>query len=121
MKNIFLLLLLISGASFSQSKDCSRLKNCKLQSLVVEDTSYIVIKNNEYSQIYDDGSFIKSKINWISNCEAEIIISEVSIPDFPLAIGEKLKLKVDKITGDVAEFSVTMQGETYNSKFKIIK
>lgn len=120
MKNIFLLLLLISGVSFAQSKDCSRLKNCRLESLVDEDTSYTLIKNTEYSQFYDDGNFIKAKITWIANCQAEITISEVSIPDFPLAVGEKLILKIDKIAGDIADFAVTMKGDVYNSKFKII-
>jgi len=121
MKNIFLFLLMISSLSFAQTKDCSRLKNCKLESLLAEDKSYIIIKNNEYSQIYDDGNFVKATINWIANCEAEITISEVSIPDFSLNTGEKLNLKIDKITGDIAECSVKMQGETYNSKFKITK
>jgi len=122
MRNIFLFLLLISGISFAQSKtDCTRLKNCKLESFELDDESVMIIKNNDLSQIYDDGNFIKSKINWISECEAEITISEVSIPDFPLKVGEKMNLKFAKIENDVVDFSVVIQGQKHSSKFKIIK
>lgn len=119
-KILFLLLLLISSATFAQSKtDCSVLKRCRLKSLITEDTSTIIIDNDQYTQLYDDGNFIKSKIIWIAECEAEITISEITIDGFPLDIGEKLKLKVDKIKDNIADFTITMQGELYTSKFKI--
>jgi len=119
-KILFLLFLIISSATFAQSKtDCSGLKKCRLKSLIAEDTSTIIIDNEQYTQLYDDGNFIKSKINWIADCEAEITISEITIDGFPLDIGEKLKLKVDTIKDNIADFTITMQGELYASKFKI--
>ena len=119
-KILFLLFLLISSATFAQSKtDCSVLKRCQLKSLNSDDTSTIIVDNEQYTQLYDDGNFVKSTISWIADCEAEIIISEITIDGFPLDIGEKLKLKVNKITNNIADFTITMQGELYTSKFKI--
>ena len=72
-KIVGLLFLIVSFSSIAQIKvsDCYRLKHSKLHYLSSESKdSYVEIDNNNHTEYFDDkGSFLKSKLVWVTDCE----------------------------------------------------
>lgn len=57
----------------------------------------VVIKGKNHIEYHDNGKYIiKSKLDWVSDCEYNMTMTKITIPDFPYAIGEVMNVKVNK-------------------------
>nr|WP_315247415.1 hypothetical protein [uncultured Flavobacterium sp.] len=111
MKKLTLLILLtISIAGYSQSLDCSKLKNGKFYSKI--STSSFVIKDT-IMEDFNGGDFLvwTWSIKWINNCEYEAVCTK-STNDF-IAVGDKMIVTIKVIDGDCFEFN----RKFFNKKF----
>lgn len=121
--SFYLLLILISSFSYSQTVqiDCKVLKDCKLKYLDGEDpTSYVVIKKRNHIEYHNDKKYyIKSKLNWLSDCEYNMTMMKITLPDFPFGPGEVMNVKFNKIDGDIVSYTATVRGHSVDGKFKI--
>lgn len=94
-----LLISLISISTYSQSKECSNFKVGNFRYSHPDYSKYKVIRT-ENLQIETDtitGLEIKGTIKWISDCEYELIYSEISDSRFNAIIGQKVTAYITNI------------------------
>ena len=122
MKNIKYLFLLLSvlaiSLGFTSDKiDCKILKNNNFTYKTGGKEVFVVFKENKHIEYHNKRKYyIKSNIDWISDCEYYLIIQESTIPNFPFDPGTKLHAKVDKIKGKKVYYTSTLGGRSWEGK-----
>lgn len=124
---IFILLcatLFSSSFGFSQtSAECSFLRKSTLKYLDADDTtSFVVINDTTHIEYHQNKKFfIKSNIEWLSDCEWEMTMTEVTIPGFPFGAGDKMHVKVNKIEGGIIFYTATVKNTSWPGRFRKIE
>jgi len=125
MKNIKIFILFAFSAvllSFTSEKDCSILKNSNFTYKNGGKEVFVVFKKNKHIEYHDKKKYyIKSDIEWISDCEYYLTIEEATIPKFPFDPGTKLHIKVDKVSGKNVYYTCTLRGRSWEGKLKKTK
>jgi hypothetical protein len=107
------LLLLFAKDSFGQEgnkMDCTILRNGKFKYLNFDqDTSAYVVINNE------------NHIEWVNDCEYNMTMTKITLPNFPYHPGDIMNVKVYKIEDGIIYYTSTVKGVSWKGKFKIIK
>ena len=99
------------------AQDCSLLKNNSfVYKLAGNDVlvEFGVESHVEYHQ--KKKYYIKSKVKWLSDCEYDLIIQDVTLPNFPFKLGSKLHIKITKVRGDRVYYKSTMGNRTWEGK-----
>ena len=65
--------------------------------------------------------YIKSNVEWISDCEYYLIIEDVTLPDFPFELGSKLHIKITKVRGNRVYYKSTMGDRSWEGKMTKIE
>lgn len=120
---ILFLTATISIAQISKDIDCKILKNIKLKYINNPDsTAYVVIKNKKHIEYLENGKyFIKSDLDWISECEYNAIMTEITLPNFPFKAGEIMNVKFDKIENGFVFGIAKVRENSVPVKFLILK
>ena len=85
-------------------------------------TAYIVINDKRHIEYLRSGEFIiKSKLDWVSDCEYNATMTEITLPNFPFKPGDIMNVKVDKIEGTVIYCTMTVQGRSFRGEYKLIE
>ncbi|SNR81952.1 hypothetical protein [Flavobacterium sp. ov086] len=110
-------------AQNNQNFDCKILKDIKLKYAHRQDnTDYIIIKDNKHIENLEGGKYyIKSDLEWLSDCEYNAKITEITLPDFPFKVGEIMNVKFEQIKNDVIYGTATIRNQTFPLKFIILK
>ena len=120
-----LLFLIANFCSSAQikSNDCYRLKHIKLHYLDSQSTdSYVEIDDNMHTEYFNDkGSYIKSKLVWVNDCEYNAKIIEINIPGDPFKIGDELNVKIVKIENNIIDMVCKFKGEILKAQYEIIE
>lgn len=125
-KSILILILLLSPLfSFAQSDkkiDCKILKDIKLKYAEnLDKTAYVVIKNKKHVEYLEGGKYyIKSDLEWISECEYNAKMTEITLPDFPYKAGEVMNVKFEKIENGYVFGTGSVRANSFPVKFEII-
>jgi hypothetical protein len=103
--------------------DCKILKNIKLKYVNNDDkTAYVVIKDNKHVEhLQGDKYFIKSDLDWISDCEYNAKMTEITLPNFPFKPGAVMNVKFEKMEDGFVTGTGTVNGSSFPIKFEIIK
>lgn len=123
-KYVVFLFLLFFNLSFAQSNpECGILKNCRLKYLDTDDTtSYIEIRNTNHIEYHRNGSYyIKSELNWINDCEYDMKMIEITLPDFPFKPNDIMNVKIIRIEGKIAYAISTVKGQSFEGRFEILE
>ena len=123
---LLLTLIFNSIVSFSQSTDtlnCKFLRHSKLQYINSQDsTAYVIINDKDHIEyLYGEKYYIKSTLNWLNDCEYEMTMTEITLPNFPFHAGDMMHVKCDSIEGDIINFTGTVKGETFKGQFRVMK
>lgn len=120
---ILFLTTTISMAQNNQNFDCKILKDIKLKYAHKPDNNdYITIKDNKHIENLEGGKYyIKSDLEWLSDCEYNAKMTEITLPNFPFKVGEIMNVKFEKIKDDVIYGTATVRNQTFPIKFLIIK
>lgn len=114
-----------SSTLFSQSEkqiDCSFLKNCKMRNISMSNGGYVLIQDSIHMEYVDDGKYyIKSKLEWISDCEYSATVIEFTWPEFVFPIGEVLYAKLTEIKNDTLFLELRVRDFNMKTKYKLIK
>lgn len=114
-KLILIALLVTSLSGFSQ--DCSILKNNHFKYQLNGKTVEVEFNEDKHIELHQNGKYyIKSNVEWVSDCEYYLIIQDVTLPDFPFQLGSKLHLKIIKVRGDRVYYKSTMGNRTWEGK-----
>jgi hypothetical protein len=120
LTTIFILSAISSFSQVNSKSDCSSFRNGKFKYLDAADTSaYIVMagdKQVEYSM--QDKYIIESDVKWISDCTYMMTMTRITIPSFPFKPGDKMKVDITKIEGDIIYYTSTVKGESWQGRFK---
>jgi hypothetical protein len=82
----------------------------------------VVIKGVNHIEYHENGKYIiKSKLNWLSDCEYDMTMTEITIPGFPYKVGDVMNVKINRVDGNEIYYTSTVQGNTWDGKFIKVK
>ncbi len=120
---ILFLITTLSIAQKNQNLDCKIFKDIKLKyAHKVNNRDFITIKDNKLIESLEyEKYFIKSDLEWISDCEYNATITESSLPNFPFKVGEIMNVKFEKIKNGIIYGTATFRNQTFPVKYLVIK
>lgn len=120
MRKFYKLLMLFSITllmSFSSSKDCGILKDNTFTYRNSKKEVIVVFKDNKHVEYHNNQEyFIKSDIEWVSNCEYYLIIKESTLPNFPFKMGTKMHIVVNKVRGKKVYYTSSLGGRSWEGR-----
>lgn len=82
----------------------------------------VVINGNDHVEYIENGKYIiKSKLKWISDCEYNMTMTGITVPDFPFKVGDVMNVKITRVDGNEIYFTSTVQGKSFDGKFTKVK
>ena len=107
--------------SFS-TEECSILKNNSFTYRNAQKDVLVVFNENVHFEYHNNKAYyIKSDIDWISECEYYLVIKETTLPNFPFKMGTKLHIKVNKVKGRKVYYTSSLGGRTWEGRLTKIK
>lgn len=120
MRNIFFLTAFLGFgflSSFTTLKDCSFLKNNKFTYKVGSKDVLVVFGEDKYTEYHEKKKYyIKSNIEWVSDCEYNLIIQKSTLPNFPFKSGTKMSIKIDRVKGKKVYYTAKLGGRSWEWK-----
>lgn len=114
---LFIPLLFFTFTIMNVEQDCSVLKNNSFTYKLSKDDVLVEFKENKHVEYHQDKKYyIKSNVEWVSDCEYYLVIQDVTLPDFPFKLGSKLHIKVTKVKGKRIYYKSSMGGRTWEGK-----
>ena len=100
-----------------QNPDCTILKKGKFTYKRGNNVVKVEYDGNNHTELHNDGKhYIKSSIEWTSDCEYYLTIKDINYPDFPFKTGAKLKVEIVKINGNNVYYKSTINKKTWEGK-----
>ena len=98
-------------------QDCTILKNNSfVYKLAKQDVLVEFGEENHVEYHQKKKYYIKSKVEWVSDCEYYLIIQDVTLPNFPFKLGSRLNIKITKVKGNRVYYKSSMGGRTWEGK-----
>ena len=109
--------ILLSFSLGKEGKDCSIIKNSNFTYINQGKEVFVVFKGNEYVEYHNNRKhFIKAEIEWITDCEYNLIIEESTIPGFPLDGGTSMNIQVNRVSGNKVFYTCTLGTKSWKGK-----
>ena len=87
-----------------------------------DSTGEIIIDGNNHIEFFENRKyFIKSKLDWINDCEYNATMTEITLPDFPFKAGEKMNVKIEKIEDGKVYCKLKVRDINNSAVYKIIQ
>ena len=111
-KQITLILLLLAGSlSYSQTMDCSKLKNIKAYNPDYPTKTFVIKGATQES--YDKGVLqLVWSLKWLSDCEYEVTCVK-KLTESQLEVGDKIVMTVISIDGDCFTLKRTFHAKNF--------
>jgi hypothetical protein len=98
-------------------QDCTILKNNSFTYKLAKKDVLVEFGETKHVELHQKGKYyIKSSVEWVSDCEYYLTIQDVTLPDFPFQLGSKLHIKITKVRGDRVYYKSTMGNRTWEGK-----
>lgn len=82
----------------------------------------VQFKGNNHTELHNNGKhFIKSDIEWISDCKYYLTVKETNFPDFPFKTGTKILVEITKTNGDNVYYKSSINNQNWEGKLTKIK
>ncbi|RCS25979.1 hypothetical protein DUT90_09370 [Polaribacter sp. WD7] len=124
MKKSFKILTLLGVMmlmSFTADK-CFILKNNTFTYRNSKKDVLVIFKENKHVEYHNDKEhYIKSDIEWVTNCEYYLIIRECNLPNFPFKMGTKMHIVVDKVSGKKVYYTSSLGGRSWEGRMTKVK
>ncbi|KFF16056.1 hypothetical protein [Flavobacterium hydatis] len=127
MKNIIILFLLFSNVLIAQENifldpdkepNCEELKNGKFASISYSPKEYyMIVKDGIQTEYLENGQYVKSKMEFLNDCEYKTTILEVTIPNYYAKVGDFLTTKILQTQCEYIKVRSTMLGKDYEFVF----
>ncbi|MGB0892331.1 MAG: hypothetical protein ACPGUU_08255, partial [Flavobacteriaceae bacterium] len=87
-----------------------------------KDVVQVQFDGNNHTELHNDGKiYIKSTIEWTSNCTYYLTIKETNFPNFPFKKGDKLQVEILKVKGDNVYYKSTINKKSWEGKLTKLK
>ncbi|CAM4190666.1 MULTISPECIES: hypothetical protein [Flavobacterium] len=130
MKKYIILFLLFSTSLNAQTiftepdsePNCKIMLNGKFLSLLYDQNDYyMIIEDGIQTEYISNGKYyVKCKIEFITDCEYKSTVIEVTIPDYPVKVGEILTSKIIETERKAVKVKCKM-GNIEETEFTLIK
>lgn len=78
----------------------------------------VKIKGNRHVEYHNGGKYrIESKLEWLNECEYNMTMTKVTIPNFPYGPGDIMNVKINKVVGNEVLYTATVKGMSWKGKF----
>jgi hypothetical protein len=78
----------------------------------------VVIKGKSHTEYHNKGKYIiKSELDWVNDCEYNMTMTKVTIPNFPYGIGDVMNVKIDSVNGNEIFYTSIVKGQSWKGKF----
>ena len=82
----------------------------------------VVIKGDKHIEYHNEGKYIiKSRIKWLSDCEYDMTMTEITIPQFPYTVGDVMNVKITRVEGNNIFYTSTVKGNSWEGQFTKVK
>lgn len=99
------------------AQKCEILKNASFTYKLAKKEVLVEFKENKHVEYHQDKKYyIKSNIEWVSDCEYYLVIEDATLPNFPFRKGSKLHIKITKVRGKRVYYKSSMAGRTWEGK-----
>tara|TARA_R110002049_G_scaffold80402_2_gene204453 strand:+ start:7396 stop:7776 length:381 start_codon:yes stop_codon:yes gene_type:complete len=119
MKKLYFLVIFLATSvlcSYTVA-ECSVLMNNSFEYRVGDKDVLVVFGEEEYIEYHENKKYyIKSDIEWLTDCEYNLIIQESTLPNFPFKSGTKMNIKVDRVRGKRIYYTATLGGRSWEWK-----
>ncbi|WP_409415846.1 hypothetical protein [Flavobacterium sp. PS2] len=123
MKNIIILFFLFSNILIAQENifldpdkepNCEELKNGKFASIGYSPKEYyMIVKDGIQTEYIENGQYVKSKMEFLNECEYKTTILEVTIPNYYAKVGDFLTTKILQTQCEYIKVKSTMFDKDY--------
>lgn len=130
MKKYIILFLLFSDfltaqtifADSDKEPNCKIMLNGKFRSLLYDLSDYyMIIKDGIQTEYISNGKYyVKCKIEFITDCEYKSTVIEITIPDYPVKVGEVLTSKIIETEREFVKVKCKMS-DIPETEFTLIK
>lgn len=105
--------------STNVTSPCSILRNGWFKMVDVPDTtSYVVVTSSSQTEYYNYKKYwVRSSIQWISDCEATLTVLALNYPGLLCRRGDKMKLRVLNVSGNTVSYEVTVDGKRGTGRY----
>ena len=131
MKSLLYLLVLFTSFGYSQKNlflkpdavpDCNSMRSGTfVNSQYSEQEYHMVVKDGIQIEYIENGQYIKSKMEFLSECEYKSTIIEVTIPDYFAKPGDSLTTRILETQSNYIKIKSVMFGKEYDFIYKKIK
>lgn len=127
LKWTFVLLVLAicfetSGQSESTDNNCTILHEGTFKYGGTENEIKVIIKGKKHTEYHNDGKYlIESKLDWLNECEYNMTMTKITIPNFPYKKGDVMNVKVNEVNGNEISYISTVKGVTWDGTLIKIK
>lgn len=120
-KTFIVLLSLTTLMSFTKD-DCSILKNNQFTYRNAKKDVFVTFNDNKHVEYHNNREhYIKSEIQWVSECEYYLVIKETTLPRFPFKMGTILHIVVTKVKGNKVYYKSSLRGKTWEGRLTKVK
>jgi hypothetical protein len=72
---------------------------------------------SKHVEMHNGGKqFIKSDIEWVSDCEYQLILEEITVADFPFKKGDIMRVRILKMEGPEINYLSTANGRSWEGR-----
>lgn len=110
-------------SSKAQENTCSVMKKGTFRYMGTEDPSaYFEINDTTHVEYHQKKKYrIRSHLKWIDDCNYELTMREITVPDFPFTIGDKLHVEIIKTEDNLIYYRASVNGRSWPGIAKKIK
>jgi len=101
----------------ASAQDCTIVHEGKFKYGTAKEEVSVEIKGKDHKELHNKGKyFIKSTIEWLSSCEYNMTMVEVTIPNFPYGPGDVMNVKITKIIDKEIFYTSNVKGVSWEGK-----
>ena len=106
--------------SSTTDDNCNILHGGRFYYLTEDDSVIVKVTIDKFTEYFKNGKyFIISKIKWVNNCEYNISIEKITLPNFPYSPGDIMNVKILKVEKNEIYALATVKGQS--QKIKLVK
>lgn len=116
---LFICLLLIAFAcSFTPNGDCNIMHNGRFKYMADNEEVIVTIHDSSFMESYNDGKyFIKAQLDWLNDCEYNLVITKVNAPGTMYSTGDEVNVKINRVEGNNIFYTATVKRVSWDGKF----
>lgn len=118
LRCLLLLATFIPGFGFAQSNDCKIMHEGRFRYMADDEEVIVVIQDSVMTEYHRGGKYtIKTKIEWVNDCEYNITVLKVTVPAFSLGTGDQVNVKINRVEGKEIFYTLTVKAVSWQGKF----